>query len=249
VVAAVLLIAIVAEVLAGGSPAAPSPAAPPPSPFDERQAYSFLARGPDGTPYRWNPCAAIRYQVDLAGMPRSVVPDIEEAVRLTSQASGLTFEYEGTVDRPDPQELLAMMSFVSPGPDGLRVWSPVLITFAPQRVFRELGARRAIGVAFPVVSRADPDQLVSGLIVINSDARLGPGFDNIESLGPIVEHELGHIVGLGHVRFPLELMNPAPIVRRWNEGDLTGLRRLGSGSCLDVPPADASAAALVPGRG
>lgn len=214
-----------------------------------RNAYSFMAVSSGGTPFRWDPCSPIRYQVDLAGMPESVLDDVHEAVRLTADASGLRFEYRGLVERTSPLDLIETLDFVSSAADGPLGWSPVLITFGSQEVFDRMGApREAAGVGMPVTSRYDPDQFVSGLIVINADLPLASGFEHVASLGPVVEHELGHVVGLGHVLHPGQLMFPAPIVRRWNDGDLTGLRRLGSGPCLVVPSAFPNAATLVPPR-
>ncbi len=214
----------------------------------ERDAYSFVGETAAGAPYRWDPCSPIRYQVDLAGMPESTLDDVREAVRLTSEASGLAFEFDGLVQGTSPADLVRTMDFVAIGGDGSAVWSPVLITFGSEALLRSLDVTDAAGVAFPVTSRLDADQLVSGLIIVNTDAHLVPGFANAMSIGPVLEHELGHIVGLGHVRAPFELMNPAPVVRRWNVGDLAGLRRLGAGSCQAVPEASSSTAGLVPGR-
>lgn len=214
-----------------------------------RHAYSFMAVSSGGTPFRWDPCSPIRYQVDLAGMPESVLDDVHEAVRLTADASGLRFEYQGLVERTSPLDLIETLDFVSSAADGPLGWSPVLITFGSQEVFDRMGAPPdAAGLGMPVTSRYDPDQFVSGLIVINADLPLASGFEHVASLGPVVEHELGHVVGLGHVLHPGQLMFPAPIVRRWNDGDLTGLRRLGSGPCLAVPSAFPNAATLVPPR-
>ncbi len=228
------------------SPTAAGPAAS--GPATDANAYSFIGVTPEGTPFRWNPCAPIRYQVDLGTMPESVLDDVQEAVRLTSEASGLRFEFAGLVRGTSPVSVIELMDFVSYGQDGTPAWNPVLITFAHREVFHEFRAGRALGIAFPVTSRDDYDQLVTGLIVVNADAGLAPGFESVASFGPVVEHELGHIVGLGHVAQPFQLMFAAPIVRRWNDGDLTGLRRLGSGSCLAVPTAYAPAASVVPTR-
>ena len=224
------------------------PASSDPGLAPDASAYSFVGVTPDGEPFRWDPCSPIRYEVDLGTMPGSALANVQEAVRLTGQASGLHFEFDGLVEDTSPLHIVDTMDFVSYREDGTAEWNPVLITFAPHEVFHEFHAARALGIAFPVTSRQDYDQLVTGLIVITADVPLEPGFRSAGSLGPVVEHELGHIVGLGHVAHPLQLMFPAPLVRRWNDGDLTGLRRLGSGPCLVVPSAYAPAAAIVPVR-
>ena len=48
----------------------------------------------------------------------------------------------------------------------------------------------------------------------------------------IVMHELGHVVGLGHVDDPQELMDAENVGRTsFGPGDLRGLSRLGQGPC------------------
>ncbi len=211
----------------------------------DRNEYSFFGLSARGAPFRWDPCTAIRYQVDLAGKPSSALRDIREAVRRTAAASGLRFEFVGLVEDSSPRTILRDRRFVLPRVGGRPEWSPVLVTFATRQELRCIGgADDAIALAFPIRSTGDRDQFVSGLIVVNSDAALVSGFASIDSLGPVVEHEFGHIVGLGHADQWFQLMYPYPIVNGWNDGDLTGLRRLGSGPCLVVPPASTASPIL-----
>jgi predicted Zn-dependent protease len=50
----------------------------------------------------------------------------------------------------------------------------------------------------------------------------------------IIEHELGHVVGLDHVADPTQLMNPElePGVTGFGDGDRRGLALLGEGACF-----------------
>ena len=50
----------------------------------------------------------------------------------------------------------------------------------------------------------------------------------------IIEHELGHLVGLDHVNDRTQLMNPSTdgSVTTYAAGDLTGLNQLGRGACF-----------------
>jgi hypothetical protein len=105
-----------------------------------------------------------------------------------------------------------------------------------------LGVRGAYGVAMPVTTRLDAEQFVSGIVVINASAGLEGGFDRAPSVGTVLQHELGHAVGLGHILDPFQLMSPVPVVTDWGRGDLAGLEELGDGSCLDVPTAEYQAA-------
>jgi hypothetical protein len=54
----------------------------------------------------------------------------------------------------------------------------------------------------------------------------------------VMQHELGHVLGLGHARSRRQLMygTSTPANRLWGNGDLTALRRVGaSRGCLGAP--------------
>jgi hypothetical protein len=238
-VLAMALVASFALVVVLGASPATSEADP------KHEGYAFMATTSDGSPYRWDPCSPIRYQVDLAGGPVTALPDIHEAFRRTAEASGLEFTFDGAVTGTSLPDLVTSGDFVSSPGDGLYRWSPVLVTFAPTETFEAIGAPdEAIAVGAPVRSRDDPEQYVSGMIVVNSDVWLAPGFDHAASLGPVIQHELGHVLGLAHALDPGQLMHAAPLVTDWNTGDVEGLRRLASGPCLVVPGAFPNGASL-----
>ncbi|MDN4646201.1 matrixin family metalloprotease [Arthrobacter sp. PsM3] len=75
---------------------------------------------------------------------------------------------------------------------------------------------------------------VSGQLELNGPAlqamigRNGPA----QAQG-VIEHELGHVVGLDHVQDPTQLMNPSNTagVTTYQAGDLNGLAILGQGAC------------------
>jgi hypothetical protein len=208
--------------------------------FGGERAHSFIGRSADGEPYRWDPCSPIHYQVDLGPVDDRVLADVQEAVRRVNRASGLAFEFDGFV-HVSVNDLFASGDFVTITTAGLH-WSPLLIAFRSRSAMRALDLQRAYGAAMPVTTRFDAEQFVSGVVVINASAGLEDGFDRAPSMGTVLQHELGHAVGLGHILDPFQLMSPVPVVTDWGRGDLAGLEELGEGPCLDVPTAEVHAA-------
>jgi hypothetical protein len=85
---------------------------------------------------------------------------------------------------------------------------------------------------------AHQDQYFGGIVVMDADATATHGFGYRYAHGSVLLHELGHIMGLDHVRDPDQLMysgrHPNFSVRTFGPGDLEGLRRLGmDAGCLD----------------
>jgi hypothetical protein len=170
---------------------------------------------------------------DLA--PSGSIDDVFEAVRRTSAATGIAFDFEGltheeaTIDRPVYQ----------PDRYGDR-WAPVLIAWVDpddSDIPFTRGDRVAAGVGVPTIPPTRLEDLyVSGWIAINADDPNTPGFSFPGQQGPVILHELGHLMGLGHVRTVGELMHPeGGGVVDFGPGDLDGLRQLGAeGGCLEV---------------
>ena len=245
---AVVAIGVVSVMIAAGIVvAAPNPVPPvagvSPSaiPTTPEGAYAFLETGfHDGVrvPVRWNPCQPIEYQIDLIDAPPGARDAIAAAIDRTSEATGLAFVFDGDTTRT-AQQLWDHFYFA----DALRsVYRPVLITVVSHRTFRSLGApARAVAFAHPEQGgRELDDQYVSGVVVVDGDVPYAHA--GRWSMQLVVEHELGHLVGLAHVSDPSELMFSFEVARRtipdpidgWGDGDLQGLERLGADqSCLE----------------
>jgi hypothetical protein len=136
--------------------------------FGGERSHAFIGRTADGEPFRWDPCSTIHFQVDLGRVDDHVLDDVKEAVRRISQASGLRFEFDGVVHLSG-NDLLSSGGFVT-ARGGLH-WSPLLIAFRSQTAMRGLGVRGAYGAAFPITTRLDADQFVSGAVVVNAERR------------------------------------------------------------------------------
>jgi hypothetical protein len=198
--------------------------------------FTFLNTAPDGSPYRWNPCEPIHYAVNLTGAPPYALTDVREATHRVSEATGIPFVYDGAT--PVGVDYAEGRGFQSALP-GQR-WMPVLIIWLPEDQFRYYASQPGV-LAFSHPQTGDGTliyQYVSGELVVNAGAGLTGGFAERYSDGLVLMHELGHMVGLGHVSDPNEVMfrardvPPNPL-DDWGPGDLVGLERVGrDAGCL-----------------
>lgn len=119
-------------------------------------------------------------------------------------------------------------------------WAPVLIawettTEEPRFTNPEYGSNvLGLGGSEAVSVGAIPFTYVSGQLELNGPA-LGRMLtrDGTAAARGVIEHELGHVVGLDHVNDATQLMNPSetPTVTGYAAGDLSGLAILGEGQC------------------
>jgi hypothetical protein len=207
----------------------------------EGPRFLFLDRTDQGLPTRWNPCEPIHYVVNASLAPQGSIGDVHEAVSRISAATGIAFVYEGPTD----EEATAYREMFQPDRYGKR-WAPVLISWADPGASDfsfEHGDRVAAAVARPdIPATRFEDVYVSGWIALNADDPNLPGFDRPGQQGPVILHELGHLMGLGHVHAVGEIMHPSGGgVVDLGPGDREGLRELGaSGGCVPVmEPIDA----------
>jgi len=202
--------------------------------------FVFLSRNRAGNPVRWNPCEPVHYVVNASLAPPGSLGDVHEAFRRVTEATGISFAYDGLSDE---QPSIDRRSYL-PDRYGDR-WAPVLISWVEPTdsdIPFETEGGIASAVAAPQYPGAVPaDVYVSGWVAMNRRDPNPPGFDEPGEQGPVLLHELGHVMGLGHVPTLGELMHRAGGgVTDLGPGDDEGLQRLGSSEgCLPVPQAHA----------
>jgi hypothetical protein len=190
-----------------------------------------------GRTVRWDPCATITLVVDPAGAPEGALDDLAAAIELLVAAGAPPLAIEAlTAERPS-----ATREPYQPERYGER-WAPVLVAWArPGEGALPLRAQDR-GIAIPVAVRIDGvHAFVSGQVVLNATRTdlVAGSEDRATSWGATIAHELGHLVGLGHVDDARELMSadPGRGPVELGPGDRAGLAHLGDDRrCAPAPP-------------
>jgi len=175
--------------------------------------YAFVRTGPDGIPTTYDPCRPVHYVLSRAHLTAARASAVQAAVRTLSAATGLAFVDDGLTD-----EAVSTNRVYGRRPGG--DWNPVLVGWATAGDYPPLAGDVA-GLGGSTADRHG--RLVSGQVAL--DVR-GP------APGPVLLHELGHLVGLAHVADPHQLMAPVATGRTtYAAGDLAGLAAAGAGPC------------------
>ena len=187
--------------------------------------YAFAATQPDSEdPVAWNPCRPIRYVVNPAGAPDDWERLVEESVERVSTLSGFAFEDEGTTDDRDFTGRI----------NGLGRAAPVLIGWAgPDEVPQLAGEVAGLGGS-TYVQQDGYRRYITGSVTLDvglyDELERRPGGE--DTMRAILMHELGHVLGLGHVTDRDELMYEDSLGQDdFGPGDREGLARLGQVSC------------------
>ncbi|MCW2738641.1 hypothetical protein [Nocardioides sp.] len=186
-------------------------------------AFALTQRG-SSDPVGWDPCEAVEYAVNPAGMPAGARPLVERAVARISEATGLELVDDGDTDRRPFAG--SRIRFGGPG--------PVVIGWGDASEYPELAGEVAgLGGAAPEDEASGRRHYVSGGIVLDTEAFTDVNVaERPRVMEAIVVHELAHVVGLDHVAEPMELMfsdNTGQL--ELGPGDREGLARVGSVPC------------------
>ncbi|MCW2795515.1 MAG: hypothetical protein JWM79_1012 [Nocardioides sp.] len=186
-------------------------------------AFSLTQPG-SRQPVSWNPCESIPYVVNPDGAPDGWQALVDASTADLEKATGFKFQDNGTTDDRDFQNRTGM--FGKP--------EPVLIGWATEDEVPELaGDVAGLGGSAAIESRPGHLSYVTGMVALDRGL-----FQELDAAGDptpmraILDHELGHVVGLAHVDDPNELMYGDTLARStFGPGDLQGLAKVGAVSC------------------
>lgn len=204
----------------------------PAQPVGSGGAYAFSAHqdGDPDDPVGYDPCEPVKVKVNPQYAPSGYQDLVTEALDRVGSAAGLRFEYEGTTDeRPRWENAYVPIFFGNPrSRAGLIAWA------GPDEVPELAGRVAGVGGSLAVEDQHGRSRYITGGVTLDRAlyADLMGSPEGRAQARAILLHELGHLLGLGHVDDPTELMNGENAgVLDFGPGDLAGLARVGAGTC------------------
>lgn len=178
-------------------------------------SYEFLQMQ-GGDPVTWNHCQAIRYQVNPKGAPENWEEIVDRAIDQVEEASGFVFADRGTTVKT---------RLIGTNYQG-NEWEPVLIIWSDRYQDGSLDGG--------VIGRGG-----GGQIDVNGRLRYVVGKVSLDSnlrdpfaTQMVLEHELGHVLGLDHTDDRQQLMYAGYVGQEGlGNGDINGLKRLHDVPC------------------
>ena len=193
--------------------------------------YAFLStqRGTQ-EPVTYGPCRTVQVQINSAGEVPGGSQLVLDSMAHVAELSGIQLQYSGPTDeRPD-----AWTSRMTGG--GLEAYPPVLVSWSDESETPELEGD-VVGLGGSISLRGGgyaKARYMTGSVTLDGPdlAEIYEQDDGEAHVRAVILHELGHLVGLGHVADSAELMSETNSGQLdFGAGDREGLARLGSGKC------------------
>ncbi|WP_162625499.1 matrixin family metalloprotease [Mycolicibacterium llatzerense] len=175
--------------------------------------FPWIAKRNNGLPVSW-PCGPIHYRLILDGAPGGSDQLVHDALSRISEVSGYEFQQDSLV-AADPGEDYA--------------YAGIDIAWVSEAEFRSSADHTAIangGSSRPAGGAHYRHGMVQLLRTRAGNMRTDFNYDNA---GPVLPHELGHVLGLGHTTNPAGVMYPTELgVSTWTPAESAALRYLQS---------------------
>jgi hypothetical protein len=154
-------------------------------------------------------------------------------------ATGISFVWDGPTTEVPENGRQALQPRYGNG------WAPLLIAWSTPGLSNVLPGGGVLGEGGATWMSQGPGTngvYVTGVVDVDAvaSAPLAPGFGGGLTMGDLLLHELGHVVGLGHTSDTNQVMFPDILPRPhagYGPGDLTGLAHLGTSQGCNAPPA------------
>ncbi|WP_041297933.1 M10 family metallopeptidase domain-containing protein [Ilumatobacter coccineus] len=188
----------------------------PPATSPTSGAFSLLIEQPGYGVIRWDPCRPIRYLVNSALATPEQIFYMNQGIAKIEQASGIDFEYVGQTDGGHELDVPAGQN------------ADAVLVFSSRALSSRLVGN--VGVGGPSVNfySGGRARMTSGGVAVDTE-QMTQGNQHL-----VWAHELAHMLNLGHVSDPNELM--APLLDGQNDfgpGDRQGLWTVGAAQgCL-----------------
>jgi hypothetical protein len=195
------------------------------TPAVQSSAYAITHTDFQGDPIAYDPCKPLRYVINPAGAPANYLSFVDPAIKAAQAATGLKFEYDGlTTDVASTREQATNSE-------------PVLISFVGT-IDKPVANAETVGLGGStyetINGQRQPNYLTGSIELLRSFFARESAAHATAAEQSVVMHELGHVLGLGHVQDRNEVMYPAAHGQTaYGVGDLSGLARLGAGQCSD----------------